>query len=198
MDNGRGSHGKRGSNMNTVTERIKQDHRNTEHLLNLIEHEAAQMEKGDYANVPLLADIMHYFVNYPDLYHHPLEDQLFAVMKKKAPSSAVRVDQIYSEHVQMSEAAESLLERTTELQGNAVTPRGKVVKEFRDYINVYRAHIQREEQELLPGALKALDAGDWEALEKQFATNSDPLFGQILQRQYQSLYKVIMAAAGKQ
>jgi hemerythrin-like domain-containing protein len=183
--------------MNTVTERIKQDHRNTEQLLNLIEHEAVQMEKGDYANVPLLADIMHYFVNYPDLYHHPLEDQLFAVMKKKAPSAAVRVDQVYSEHVQMSEAAESLLERTTELQGNAVTPRDRVVKEFRDYVSVYRRHIQREEQELLPAALKALDARDWASLEKQFATNSDPLFGQILQRQYQSLYKVIMAEAGK-
>lgn len=183
--------------MNTVTERIKQDHRNTEQLLNLVEREVAHMEKGDYTNVPLLADIMHYFVNYPDLYHHPLEDQMFAVMKRKAPAAAARVDQLYSEHVQMIENAEALLERTTELQGNAVTPRGKVVKEFRDYANTYRAHIRSEEEELIPGALKVLDAQDWASLEKRFATNSDPLFGQILQRQYQTLYKVIMAEAGK-
>lgn len=183
--------------MNSVIERIQQDHRNTEQLLGLIEREATRLENGDYTNVPLLADIMHYFVNYPDLYHHPLEDQVFAVMKKKAASAAARVDQVYSEHVQMAEDAESLLERTTELQGNAVTPRDKVVREFRDYVALYRAHIRREEQELLPAAAKVLEARDWESLEKQFATNTDPLFGKILQRQYQTLYQVIMAEAGK-
>jgi hemerythrin-like domain-containing protein len=183
--------------MNTVIQRIHADHRNTERLLALVARETTHLEAGDYTNVPLLADIMHYFVNYPDLYHHPLEDQLFAVLKKKAPSASARVDQIYSEHVQMAEESEALLERTTELQGNAVTPRDKVVQEFRAFVERYRAHIEREEKELLPIAEQCLDAGDWQALEKQFATNADPLFGRILQRQYQTLYNVIMAEAGK-
>ncbi|MBI1732837.1 MAG: hemerythrin domain-containing protein [Gammaproteobacteria bacterium] len=183
--------------MNSVINRIQQDHQNTERLLQLIERETAHLEHGDFTNVPLLSDIMHYFVNYPDLYHHPLEDQVFAVMKKRDPSSAAKVDQLYSEHVQMAEASEGLLERTMELQGNAVTPRGKLVQEFRDYVRQYRAHMNREEQELLPAAEKVLEAADWKSLEKQFATGADPLFGQILQRQYQSLYKVIMAEAGK-
>lgn len=183
--------------MTTVIERIQQDHRNTEQLLQLIEQETDHLEAGDFTNLPLLSDIMHYFVNYPDLYHHPLEDQVFAVMKKKSPSAAASVDQLYSEHVQMVEASEALLERTTELQGNAVTPRNKVVQEFRDYVRQYRAHIDREERELMPAAAKTLDANDWRSLEKQFATSADPLFGKILQRQYHTLYKVIMAEAGK-
>lgn len=182
---------------NTVIDRILQDHRNSEQLLALVERETAQLEKGEFANMPLLADIMHYFVNYPDLYHHPLEDQLFAVMKKKSPAIAAKVDQVYSEHVQMGEAAEGLLERTTEMQGNAMTPREKVIGEFRDYVTLYRNHIRREEQELLPVAGRTLDVNDWGSLEKRFATSTDPLFGQMLQRQYQTLYEVIMAEAGK-
>ncbi len=182
--------------MNSVIDRIQQDHRNTEQLLALMEHETGHLETGDYTNLPLLADIMHYFVNYPDLYHHPLEDQVFALLKKRAPATAKQVDQMYGEHVQMGEASESLLELTTELQGNAVTPRNKVVQQFRDYLRLYREHIQREEQDLLPVAAKTLNASDWQSLEKQFATNKDPLFGKLLQRQYQTLYKVIMAEAG--
>lgn len=183
--------------MNTVINRILQDHRNSEQLLALIERETAQLERGEFANVPLLADIMHYFVNYPDLYHHPLEDQVFAILKRKSAATAAQVDHVYSEHVQMGEAAEGLLERTTELQGNAMTPRDQVIREFRDYVAQYRDHIRREEQELLPAADRALGAADWSALEKQFATGADPLFGRILQRQYQTLYEVIMAEAGK-
>jgi hemerythrin-like domain-containing protein len=184
-------------NMNSVIDRIHQDHRNTEQLLGLMERETGHLESGDYTNLPLLADIMHYFVNYPDMYHHPLEDQVFALLKKRAPTAAKKVDQMYGEHVQMGESSESLLERTTELQGNAVTPRDKVVQQFREYARRYHEHIHREEQDLLPAAMKALNPGDWQSLEKQFATNSDPLFGQVLQRQYQALYKVIMAEAGK-
>ena len=183
--------------MNTVIDRIQQDHRNTEQLLKLMEQETDHLEAGDFTNLPLLFDIMHYFVNYPDLYHHPLEDQVFAVLKKKTPAVAGKVDQLYSEHVRMGEASESLLDLTTELQGDAVTPRKEVVRELRDYVRQYREHIDREERELLPAAAKALDANDWQVLEKQFATNTDPLFGRVLQRQYQTLYKVIMAEAGK-
>ena len=183
--------------MNTVIERIHLDHRNTEQLLRIVERETEHFDTGEFTNLPLLSDIMHYFVNYPDLYHHPLEDQVFALLKKKTPALAGKVDQLYSEHVSMGEASESLLELVTELQGNAVTPRARVVKAFRDYLQQYRQHIEREEKELLPAAAKALETGDWNQLEKQFATNADPLFGKILQRQYQTLYKVIMAEAGK-
>jgi hemerythrin-like domain-containing protein len=182
--------------MNTVVKRIEQDHRDTEQLLKLIDRETANLEHGDFTNVPLLADIMHYFVNFPDLHHHPLEDQVFAVMKKRNPASAARVDKLYSDHVRMGEMSESLLERTAELQGNAVTPREQVVREFRDYVRQYREHIDWEEKELLPAALKVLEPGDWQTLEKQFATAAESQFGQILQRQYQALYKVIMAEAG--
>ena len=183
--------------MNTVIDRIQQDHRNTEQLLRIMEQETDHFDTGDFTNLPLLADIMHYFVNYPDLYHHPLEDQVFALMKKRTPALAVKVDQLYSEHVRMGEASESLLELVTELQGNAVTPRARVVQAFRDYLRQYREHMDREERELMPAAAKALETNDWKLLEKHFATNADPLFGQILQRQYQTLYKVIMAEAGK-
>ncbi|OGT80411.1 MAG: hypothetical protein A3H91_07445 [Gammaproteobacteria bacterium RIFCSPLOWO2_02_FULL_61_13] len=183
--------------MNTVIDRIHLDHRNTEQLLRIIEQETDHFDTGEFTNLPLLADLMHYFVNYPDLYHHPLEDQIFALLKRKAPALAGKVDQLYSEHVSMGEASESLQELVTELQGNAVTPRNRIVKAFRDYLRQYREHIDKEEKELIPAAAKALDNSDWIQLEKQFATNADPLFGQILQRQYQTLYKVIMAEAGK-
>lgn len=183
--------------MNTVIDRIHLDHRNTEQLLRLMDQETDHLETGDFTNLPLLSDIMHYFVNYPDLYHHPLEDQVFAVLKKKAPALAGKVDQLYSEHVQMGEASESLLELTTELQGNAVTPRDRVVRAFRDFVRQYREHLHREERELLPAAEKTLETSEWRLLEKQFATGTDPVFGKLLQRQYQALYKVIMAESGK-
>jgi len=183
--------------MNTVIDRIHLDHRNTGQLLRIMEQETDHFDTGEFTNLPLLSDIMHYFVNYPDLYHHPLEDQVFALLKKKTPAFAARVDKLYSEHVSMGEASESLLELVTELQGNAVTPRTRVVQAFRDYLRQYREHMDREEKELLPAAEKALETADWSLLEKHYATNADPLFGKVLQRQYQSLYKVIMAEAGK-
>jgi len=45
------------------------------------------------------------------------------------------------------------------------------------YINVYLAHMQLEEQEILPAAQKHLTEADWEELDAAFEENRDPLTG---------------------
>jgi hemerythrin-like domain-containing protein len=182
--------------MPKAIDRIQSDHRNAAALLSLMEQETVKMEAGEHTDFRLLTDIMHYFANYPDVYHHPLEDRIFDVLCVKDPDRAADVERIRAEHATMARASEALYDLMTQLQGNAVFTRDEVVGELRKYTGCYRRHMQVEEDVLLPAAAAALDAADWAAIEKDSAADEDPLFGKAINDQYRTLYRVILAEAG--
>lgn len=181
--------------MTQALDRIQADHRNATRLLKLLERETDRLAAGEFTDYPLLSDIMHYIVNHSDLYHHPLEDEMFAILKRKNPNMADSVDECHGEHERMAQDSEALLDRVTEIQGNAVFPRDEVVSQIRAFVELYRRHMQREEDELLPAIRDQLDNDDWRAIAAAIAVQDDPLFGKNRREEYQALYKVILAEA---
>ena len=63
------------------------------------------------------------------------------------------------------------------------------------YIRFYLEHMALEEHEVLPAALRGLDAADWAQLDAAFAANRDPLTGHEAEAQYQPLFRKILMAA---
>lgn len=179
--------------MPEIIKQLQIDHRNIARLLGILQEQTAHLEAGEYTDLQLIADIMHYFVNYPDIQHHPYEDLIFSSLSIKEPDVVVIVDELNHEHKSMAEDSQKIYEEITQMQGNAIFSREKIVTHLKNYINTYYSHIEREEARLFTLAQKILTEDDWNKINDEIQFVEDPLFGKILNDQYTSIYKVILA-----
>ena len=179
--------------MAKVIDDLLQDHKNIFILLNLLEKQTGHFVAGEYADYQILTDIMRYFINQPDVYHHPHEDIIFAALKRKNINVADLIDEITTEHQGMAAASAAIYDELKLIQGNAILPRNEIVHRLTDFISCYHAHISKEEKELFALARTTLDEADWRKVNDEINRNDDPLFGKTLDDEYKVLYKVIVA-----
>jgi hemerythrin-like domain-containing protein len=77
---------------------------------------------------------------------------------------------------------------------DATVMRDRLVATGREFIAAQRAHLQREERELLPRAEQQLSDADWDVAAGTAGLVSDPLDATAMPARYQSLYAAICAA----
>jgi hypothetical protein len=61
-----------------IIERLSQEHRNIEKLLAILERELEVFDRGDRPDYEVIRAVISYFELYPEVYHHPQEDVVFA------------------------------------------------------------------------------------------------------------------------
>lgn len=143
----------------------------------------------------LLSCIVTYLERYPEVFHHPKEeDYLFKAMRRRDPTIGRVLDLVHDEHVrggQMLAALRAALERYQR------DPSGFSAfnAAASDYIAFERRHMAREERELLPQAMRILHEEDWAEIDAAFASNEDPLFGRNRRRDFQRLVEHILELA---
>lgn len=183
--------------MPDIIDKLQQDHKNIAKLLRLLEKQLKKFEAGDYTNYQILTDIMHYFVNYPDVYHHPHEEIIFSALKKKDINVADVVDEISTEHKTMNTETEELYDEFIKIQGNAIYSREEIASRLRNFISHYYRHIDIEENKLFKTARKILEDDDWRMIEAEAAKSDDPLFDKVMNDEYQALYQIILSENGE-
>ena len=127
----------------------------------------------------VLRAMLFYIDEFPERLHHPKETELLfprvlAAAPDEVGTAVARLDRDheYTEHA-VREIQHLLL--GWELLGEA--RKQKFVDAFTRYVNLYLAHMQLEEKEVLPAAEKYLTEADWKALDAEFEKNCDPLTG---------------------
>ena len=63
--------------MTYVIEVLRQEHRNIEKLLQVLERELSIFDRGDRPEYEVIVRVFDYFQEYPDSCHHPKEDMIF-------------------------------------------------------------------------------------------------------------------------
>ena len=81
-----------------IIERLCREHRNIEMLLAVLEHELEVFDRGDRPDYEVIRAIISYFEVYPEVYHHPQEDVVFAKLKIRDPAAAAKVGNLALEH----------------------------------------------------------------------------------------------------
>ena len=120
--------------------------------------------------------MIHYIDSFPERLHHPKEEKfLFARLAERAPEALPVIEALRAEHVRgarlIREVEKALLDY--ELEGAKAVD--AFVAAVDGYVKFHRAHMRREEGELLPIAERRLTAEDWSALDAAFAGNNDPI-----------------------
>jgi hemerythrin-like domain-containing protein len=182
--------------MSEILAQLYTDHLRISRLLDLLEGETDKMEREESANYRLMALIMDYIHHYPDLIHHPLEDQAFAKLTEKDSQYAALVEQLREEHHEMPVISKRIADLLASIAAEAITPRDLVIEECRHYIHLSRAHMRKEEAEILPLVGQLLDDADWAAIAGIATIADDPLFGRIVMENYRALHDAIESATG--
>jgi len=178
--------------MTYVVEVLRQEHRNIEKLLRVLEQELSVFNRGDRPNYEVVVGIIDYFKDYPDSCHHPKEDMIFDKLKSRNPAAAAKIGNLRIEHVEEASRLRRAAQAVERVLADQDLLRETVDEIIRDFIEHERQHMKMEEQIFFPTALKALYPKDWADIALRLADRRDPLKGPDLDQKFSMLRRKIL------
>ncbi|MEH6581026.1 MAG: hemerythrin domain-containing protein [Halioglobus sp.] len=179
-----------------IIDTLYSEHRYILSLLETLELEAEKLKPGKIPDYHLLLDIIDYLTNYPDKYHHPREDLLFAELLEKDKKFQSKLDRLLREHETLHHYNNKLFNELTVIAGGAAVDRPELLGAIGKYITGYKHHIEYESTKIFPLAKGKLSARDLARLSKKTRYLDDPLFGTELQYQYRRLGRSVQSRVG--
>jgi hemerythrin-like domain-containing protein len=68
-----------------MIEVLRQEHRNIESLLGVLERELNVFDRGERPDYEVVLAVIDYFKDYPDSCHHPKEDMILEKLRARDP-----------------------------------------------------------------------------------------------------------------
>ncbi|HWF77640.1 MAG TPA: hemerythrin domain-containing protein [Caulobacteraceae bacterium] len=161
--------------MARLLEALLEDHRNAERLLNALEHQIRVFAEGEAPDYDIVVGAAEYFIGYPSLCHHPMEDAIARRLLAAHPAEAAAIADLAGEHELVHKRARHLRRTMRELLGDTDIARETVVEAARRFVTYERRHMQAEEQVFFPLADQLLTPADWAAIEAELTEQSDPI-----------------------
>lgn len=174
---------------------IHKDHMNLARVLKVLEDAVAPGAPDappKKPNFELLERILYYVRVFPDRCHHPKEEKfLFPALAGEGGEIGEVIAELQRQHVEGERMTAALVEQMHAAE--AGFPDG--LDELRDAIGAYAAfqrnHIALEESKILPRAREILADADWGAINRAFAADHDPLFGDNVETGFRALFNKI-------
>ena len=178
--------------MTNIVESLREEHRNIEELLLVLEHELDLFERNGQLDYEIIRAVIDYFLDYPDCCHHPKEDMIFEKLKARDPIAAETVGDLKAEH----HDEEQRLRRVADVISKHPTideaPRQMFDDSMRDFIERERRHMKMEERVLFSAAVNTLRPEDWAEIEARWNQASDSLFNVAIEEKCQSLRERVL------
>ncbi|MDE5442512.1 hemerythrin domain-containing protein [Bradyrhizobium sp. CSA207] len=175
-----------------IIERLSQEHRNIEKLLAILERELQVFDRGDRPDYEVIGAVISYFELYPEVYHHPQEDLVFAELKIRDPGAAAKIGDLAREHQRGAERLRRVAHAVDSVLAGRELLRQEVHAIVRDFIEHERRHIMMEDRDFFPAALKALEPQDWTEIASAMTNPEDPLFSEAAEETFDALRERIL------
>src|SRR6266496_2686558 len=161
-----------------IIERLSQEHRTIEKLLAILERELEVFDRGDRPDYEATRAVISYFEVYPEVYHHPQEDLVFAKIRERDPIAAAKVGDLAREHHKGAERLRRVAHAVEYVLADGEVLRQNVDAIVRDFVEHERRHMMMEDRDFFPAALKALEPQDWAEIASALTNFEDPLFSE--------------------
>ena len=178
--------------MTYVIEVLRQEHRNIEKLLQVLEQELSVFDRGARPEYEVIVRVFDYFQEYPDSCHHPKEDMIFDKLKSRDPAAAEKIGDLHAEHEEEAGRLRRAAVAVDRVLGDQDLLREAVGEIVRDFIVHEREHMKMEELIFFPTALDALQPTDWADIALKLADRCDPLNGPDLEQKFGMLRRKIL------
>ena len=170
-----------------IIERLSREHRNIEKLLAILERELEIFDRGDRPDYEVIHATISYFKVYPEIYHHPQEDLVFAKLRIRHPAAAAKLGDLAREHQKGAERLRRVAQAVDSVLADRPILRQDVDTIVRDFIEHERRHIMMEDRDFFPAALKALEPQDWTEIASALTGHRDPLFSDVAEEGFDML-----------
>jgi hemerythrin-like domain-containing protein len=170
-----------------IIERLSQEHRNIEKLLAILERELEVFDRGDRPDYEVIRAVISYFEVYPEVYHHPQEDLVFAKLRTRDAAAAAKVGDLAREHQKGAERLRRVAHAIDNVLADREVLRQNVDTIVRDFIEHERRHMMMEDRDFFPAALKALKPQDWTEIASAVTSRQDPLFSDAAEERFDAL-----------
>jgi hemerythrin-like domain-containing protein len=178
--------------MARLIEVLREEHRNIEKLLGVLEQELSIFDRRERPDYETLQAVIDYFEEYPARCHHPKEDMIVEVLKARDPAAAGAVGEIEADHQKEEERLRRLAQTLENVRTGGELPRQAVDEVVREFIAHERRHIELEERALFPAAIQFLQPGDWARIDARMGDERDPLFDRTIEQKFRALAQKIL------
>lgn len=177
--------------MAEIMDVLREDHRTMTRLLDKLEEQIAPLGGAAEPDFDLLNEAVSYCLTYPDLYHHPKEDQVYRRLVEKGVSPD-QVGDLEAAHKDLSGLTHRLARMLKTGADTDRAHRNKLAGLLESFVKSYRLHLEAEDKIFFPLAEGKLTPVDWAALDAEMARRPDPLFGDRAPLDFPSLYPAIL------
>ena len=164
---------------------LRQEHRNIERLLLVLERELAIFARGGRPDYEVIHAVIAYFQVYPDAYHHPLEDMVFEKLKARDFAVAAKIGDLAADHRRGAERLRRVAQAVESVLAGRELLRQTVNNIICDFIEHERRHIAMEERDFFPAAVNALQPQDWAEIASRLTIQRDPLFRDVVEQKFE-------------
>jgi len=178
--------------MTYIVEVLRQEHRNIERVLRILERELNVFDRGDRPNYDVVLAAIEYFKDYPDSCHHPKEDVIFAKLRVRDTAAVENIGDLEAEHREGAKRLRKVAQIVEAVLSDQDLMRTTATDAIRDFIEHERRHMAMEERVVFPAALKTLRASDWAEIALRLADREDPLSQPVLEEKFNMLRRKIV------
>jgi hemerythrin-like domain-containing protein len=173
---------------------LRDEHRSLAAVLHAMQFLVREIrDKGRAPDFRLLHAMLYYIREYPERLHHPKEDEvLFAALRRRTRDADAVLDELEREHAQGEQLLNALTVSLSVFEAGAPQGLQRFAAEVDRFAAFYWAHMQTEEDRMLPAAERALTDEDWRAVHAAFVANRDPNYADDTQDEFRRLFTRIV------
>jgi hemerythrin-like domain-containing protein len=175
-----------------IIEILRQEHRNIEKLLRVMEQELSVFDRGERPDYEVFGAIIEFFKKYPDSCHHPKEDIIYEKFKAHNPDRAASIADLQAEHREGAMRLRRVAQAIDSVLNDQELLRQNVDRIVRDFIDNERKHIALEDDVIFPAIVDTLQPGDWADIALTLADRYGPPAEADFEEQFSTLRRNIL------
>ena len=180
--------------MENLLDKLHLDHVNFIKLLTFIECQLDHIQNCEIVDFETILFSMKYMKDYPDAIHHPLENIVFNYFLNQYDQLRDEIAELLHEHENMPLLTDKVVDMLQCVITEEPISRHLLCENLARYLDVQKAHMNREECEIYPVIYKIMKDSDWKALDETLTVSNDPLFDVPRNESYQLLFKTITSS----
>jgi hemerythrin-like domain-containing protein len=175
-----------------IIEILREEHRNIQKLLVVMEQELNVFDRGERPDYEVFGAILEFFKMYPDTCHHPKEDIIYEKFKARAPGRAASVADLEAEHREGALRLRRVAQAIDNVLNDQELLRESVDRIVRDFIDNERKHIALEDEVIFPAIIETLQPGDWADIALKIADRYGPPSEADFEEQFSTVRRNIL------
>jgi len=176
---------------------IRDEHRTIAAILHGMEYLVREVRAHRTKIDPQVFHAMLYYLDtFAQRVHHPKEDKyLFGLMKARSEEGARVIAVLEAEHAAGEESLRRLAQAMIRYEEGGEKELAGFERAVGNFVDGYRNHMRREEEELFPLALGLLTPLDWVMVDAAMEEHTDPLAAAREEENFDRLFDHIVRIA---